>query len=450
MTEAKGRGKDYAAEKDAEDPYDKYWANVVPVNSPRGRLAGFIRHVQPTTLPYIKLKEGETRADGLARHRQTLQLELADDARRSPVVTALRIAAFDSRTTKAKRYTLPNGKKGVLDYHTACCQAVSMTPKERACLLMHIEEQCLRQGKEALKGSYAGLYRNIFASGWNAGDCTGAARLNDNPTLRTIDSYVKRVVPGYTVQSYSKSAGKKVTKAVVRMSASHHEDFRVGMPSGPAMPDGDPVLFFHELDPPVATYVCPATAFMFMKCVTTGCPLPHLPGLGETHGAMEGGVTPGNTFMPAPPGPWCPMTFAAAGNLPSVSAMTTHVSALCREQCRMVFPRMGRDACSVCGNCPTKKSNMVIAPLMLPVEKSGYAYMKAHEAVFEMSPPTFFSEGGTFFVSGQRGRERGAGSAERARILVFCREALAGASYPLTRYYPDIAVESAEPRAASV
>jgi hypothetical protein len=84
------------------------------------------------------------------------------------------------------------------------------------------------------------------------------------------------------------------------------------------------------------------------------------------------------------------------------------------------------------------------------VEKSGYAYMKAHEAVFEMSPPTFFSEGGTFFVSGQRGRERGAGSAERARILVFCREALAGASYPLTRYYPDIAVESAEPRAASV
>ena len=73
------------------------------------------------------------------------------------------------------------------------------------------------------------------------------------------------------------------------------------------------------------------------------------------------------------------------------------------------------------------------------VEKSGYAYMKAHEEVFEMAAPTFFSEGRTFFVGGTREREHGAGPAERERILEFCRQGLDVASYPLTSYYPDIA-----------
>ena len=71
------------------------------------------------------------------------------------------------------------------------------------------------------------------------------------------------------------------------------------------------------------------------------------------------------------------------------------------------------------------------------VEKSGYAYMKANTEGFEMAAPTFFSEGGDFFVSGNRAREQGAGPAERDRIFVFCREALHGASYPLAHYYAD-------------
>lgn len=72
------------------------------------------------------------------------------------------------------------------------------------------------------------------------------------------------------------------------------------------------------------------------------------------------------------------------------------------------------------------------------VEKSDYRYMKAHEDVFEMAAPTFFSAAGTgsFFVSGKR--DRGSQQGERERIAAFCRKALDGASYPLAHYYPDL------------
>ena len=73
------------------------------------------------------------------------------------------------------------------------------------------------------------------------------------------------------------------------------------------------------------------------------------------------------------------------------------------------------------------------------VEKSGYAYMKANEEVFEMAAPTFFSDGHTFFVDGTRERAHGVGRAERERIFAYCLRGLDGASYPLTRYYPDMA-----------
>ncbi len=74
------------------------------------------------------------------------------------------------------------------------------------------------------------------------------------------------------------------------------------------------------------------------------------------------------------------------------------------------------------------------------VDKSGYDYMKAHEDLFEMTPPTFFSveSGSSYFVSGKGDRHRDAGDAERERILRYCRERLAGASYPVENYYPDI------------
>jgi len=75
------------------------------------------------------------------------------------------------------------------------------------------------------------------------------------------------------------------------------------------------------------------------------------------------------------------------------------------------------------------------------VEKSGFAYMKRHEELFEMSPPTPFSAGGDthFLRSGSRERDRDVGAAERERILAFCRERLRGVAYPAARFYPELA-----------
>jgi len=73
------------------------------------------------------------------------------------------------------------------------------------------------------------------------------------------------------------------------------------------------------------------------------------------------------------------------------------------------------------------------------VEKSGFAYMKAHEERFEMAPPTPFPAAGSFLKSGRRDRGRDVGPAERERILAFCRERLRGAAYPAARYYPELA-----------
>lgn len=76
--------------------------------------------------------------------------------------------------------------------------------------------------------------------------------------------------------------------------------------------------------------------------------------------------------------------------------------------------------------------------------KSGFEYMKAHEELFEMAPPNFFSVGGgSFFVSGRRDRGRDVGPAERERILAFCRERLRGARYPAARFYPELAQDRA-------
>ena len=56
-----------------------------------------------------------------------------------------------------------------------------------------------------------------------------------------------------------------------------------------------------------------------------------------------------------------------------------------------------------------------------------------------MAPPSLFSEGGTFFVSGKSGSDRGGTLLERERIAAFCREALGSGAYPLARFYPDVA-----------
>jgi aryl sulfotransferase len=74
--------------------------------------------------------------------------------------------------------------------------------------------------------------------------------------------------------------------------------------------------------------------------------------------------------------------------------------------------------------------------------KSGYDYMKANEHVFEMAPPSFMSvadRGLSFLQSGSRDRDRDIGEADRERIAAFVRERLEGATYPLARFYPEIA-----------
>jgi hypothetical protein len=73
------------------------------------------------------------------------------------------------------------------------------------------------------------------------------------------------------------------------------------------------------------------------------------------------------------------------------------------------------------------------------VRKSGFDFMKAHEEVFEMSPPTLpqgLSEG-AFLQRGTLDRQEAAAPSERARIMAFCRTRLAGSTYPFDRFYPD-------------
>ncbi len=73
------------------------------------------------------------------------------------------------------------------------------------------------------------------------------------------------------------------------------------------------------------------------------------------------------------------------------------------------------------------------------VEKCGFQYMKEREGVFEMTPPTFFSVGGTFFKSGKLHDEERVGEKARARIVRFCADRLAGSEYPAAEHYPDLA-----------
>ncbi len=78
------------------------------------------------------------------------------------------------------------------------------------------------------------------------------------------------------------------------------------------------------------------------------------------------------------------------------------------------------------------------AELERVLHKAGFQYMKKHEELFEMSPPNLFSVSGTYFKSGQANRNDGVPEAETQRILAFCREKLAGRSYPAGQFYPDI------------
>jgi hypothetical protein len=76
-------------------------------------------------------------------------------------------------------------------------------------------------------------------------------------------------------------------------------------------------------------------------------------------------------------------------------------------------------------------------------DRCSFTYMKDREEWFEMGPPTMFSvRGGEFMTSGKEKRHEDVTPATCDRILKYCREALAGASYPASRFYGDLALDT--------
>jgi hypothetical protein len=71
-------------------------------------------------------------------------------------------------------------------------------------------------------------------------------------------------------------------------------------------------------------------------------------------------------------------------------------------------------------------------------ERCTFRYMKDHEDVFEMAPPTMFSVTGSFLARGAASRHEAIPTEIRNRILDYCRGALAGSNYPASRFYPDL------------
>lgn len=72
-------------------------------------------------------------------------------------------------------------------------------------------------------------------------------------------------------------------------------------------------------------------------------------------------------------------------------------------------------------------------------EKCAFDYMKAHEELFEMAPPTMFSAASSeFLASGKEARHQDVTPGIRDRILGYCHETLKGSSYPAGKFYPDL------------
>jgi hypothetical protein len=71
-------------------------------------------------------------------------------------------------------------------------------------------------------------------------------------------------------------------------------------------------------------------------------------------------------------------------------------------------------------------------------ERCSFRYMKDHEDVFEMAPPTMFSVTGSFLARGAASRHEALPPEIRSRILDYCRAGLAGSTYPASRFYPDL------------
>jgi hypothetical protein len=73
------------------------------------------------------------------------------------------------------------------------------------------------------------------------------------------------------------------------------------------------------------------------------------------------------------------------------------------------------------------------------VANCSFTYMKQHEEVFEMAPPTMFSAaGGEFMASGKAARHEDVPAGVRDQILDYCRRALADSPYPAKEFYQDL------------
>lgn len=71
--------------------------------------------------------------------------------------------------------------------------------------------------------------------------------------------------------------------------------------------------------------------------------------------------------------------------------------------------------------------------------RCSFKYMKDHEELFEMAPPTMFSAAeGEFLASGKESRGDDVTPAVRAQIVQYCRQALTASDYPAKRFYPDL------------
>lgn len=75
--------------------------------------------------------------------------------------------------------------------------------------------------------------------------------------------------------------------------------------------------------------------------------------------------------------------------------------------------------------------------------KCSFKYMKEHEDLFEMAPPTMFSVvDGEYLKSGNERRQEEVTPSIRASILDYCRRELNGRAYPAARFYPDLAKDA--------
>jgi hypothetical protein len=73
-------------------------------------------------------------------------------------------------------------------------------------------------------------------------------------------------------------------------------------------------------------------------------------------------------------------------------------------------------------------------------QRCSFRYMKDHEEFFDMAPPTMFSAAtGEFLAKGRASGTDDVTPEMGARILDYCRAALAHRSYPAQRFYPELA-----------